>query len=150
MPAKLEGVNGAWLRIPPETKVETRTTWTIAVSDDQHRLGTAMIFLNRPCESVADLTAAEWMDLHTHLQRIHRALAQLLGPDGYEHSFHISGARQVYMRVVPRYRSARTWRGETFDDCHDGHTLPAGERPLAAESLAELRDAIRDRLPAVV
>jgi diadenosine tetraphosphate (Ap4A) HIT family hydrolase len=149
------GVTGTWLRIPPEAEVEARTTWTIAVGSDQAHLGSAVILLNRPCESVADLTAAEWMDLHTHLQRVHRALDQLLSPDTYDHAFHMSRSHQVYMEVVPRYRSPRHWLGETFeysgfedDDVDDSYG--DAERSLETTALRELRDAIRDRMPAVV
>lgn len=144
------GVTGTWLRIPPEAKVEARTTWTIAVSTDQNQLGTAVILLNRPCESVSDLTAAEWMDLHTHLQRVHRALDQLLSPDTYEHAFHMSASHQVYMVVVPRYHAPRTWMGEVFEDSRRDANVVSDERTLDAAALQELRDAIRDRMPAVV
>jgi diadenosine tetraphosphate (Ap4A) HIT family hydrolase len=139
----------AWLRIPPEAEVEARTSWTLAVGSDQQQLGSVVILLNRPCESVAELTAAEWMDLHTHLQRIHRALDQLLSPDTYDHAFHMSRSHQVYMEVVPRYRTPRHGLGETFEDGGSDDEAP-GERPLEATALRELRDAIRDRLPAVV
>jgi diadenosine tetraphosphate (Ap4A) HIT family hydrolase len=144
------GVTGTWLRIPPEAQVEARTTWTIALSANQRQLGAAVILLNRPCDSVADLTAAEWMDLHTHLQRVHRALDQLLSPDSYDHAFHMSRSHQVYMRVVPRYRTSRTWRGEVFDDSPRDDDVVPDERPLESDALQELRDAIRDRMPAVV
>jgi diadenosine tetraphosphate (Ap4A) HIT family hydrolase len=143
-------VNGTWFRIPPEAQVEARTTWTIAVSTDQHRLGTAVILLNRPCDSLAELTAAEWMDLHTHLQRLHRALDQLLSPDTYDHAFHMSPSHQVYMQVVPRYRSRRTWLGEIFEDTNEDEKVAPDQRPLETAALQELRDAIRDHLPAVV
>jgi diadenosine tetraphosphate (Ap4A) HIT family hydrolase len=140
----------AWLRIPPEAEVEARMSWTIAVGSDQQQLGSVVILLNRPCESVAELTAAEWMDLHTHLQRTHRALDQLLNPDTYDHAFHMSRSHQVYMEVVPRYRTARHWLGETFEDSGSADTEAPGERSLEATALRELRDAIRDRMPAVV
>jgi diadenosine tetraphosphate (Ap4A) HIT family hydrolase len=140
----------AWIRIPPEAEVEARSTWTIAVGSDQQHLGSAVILLNRPCDSVAELTAAEWMDLHTHLQRVHRALDELLSPDTYEHAFHMSRSHQVFMAVVPRYRSPRHWLGETFEDSGSDDLETAAERPLEADALRELRDAIRDRLPVVV
>ena len=125
-------------------------SWTIAVGSDQQQLGSVVILLNRPCESVAELTAAEWMDLHTHLQRVHRALDQLLSPDTYDHAFHMSRSHQVYMEVVPRYRSPRHWLGETFEDSGSADTEAPGERSLEATALRELRHAIRDRMPAVV
>jgi hypothetical protein len=90
------------------------------------------------------------MDLHTHLQRTHRALDQLLNPDTYDHAFHMSRSHQVYMEVVPRYRTARHWLGETFEDSGSADTEAPGERSLEATALRELRDAIRDRMPAVV
>jgi diadenosine tetraphosphate (Ap4A) HIT family hydrolase len=148
-------VNATWLRIRPEAEVEARTTWTIAIGDNQQQLGSVVILLNRPCDSVADLTAAEWMDLHTHLQRVHRALDALLRPDRYDHGFHMSGSHQVYMQVIPRYRTSRTWQGETFEDTRWGEAavpdaVVAEERPLGPAAVQDLRDAIRDKMPAVV
>lgn len=139
-----------WMRIPPETEVESGMTWTIAVSAEQRSLGAVFVLLNRPCESLAALTTAEWMDLHSHIQRVGHALNDLFTPFSYEHVFLRHGVRQMYMEVVPRYRSPRTWRGETFED--DGQ-VPRSDRqrqPLSEEALAELRDAIRARLPNVV
>lgn len=140
----------SWLRIPPEALVESRGTWTIAVSTNQHRLGAAVILLNRPCDAVSDLTAAEWMDLHAHLQRLERALDDLLSPDRYDHVFLMSLSHQVYLQVVPRYRSPRTWRGVTYEDSRWGELFDPEDRPAPPDAVEQLRDAIRDRLPAVV
>jgi diadenosine tetraphosphate (Ap4A) HIT family hydrolase len=138
-----------WLRIPPEMQVESRLTWTIAVSSDQRALGASYMLLNRPCESLGRLTAAEWMDLHSHIQRVEKALDDLLAPDAYEHTFTSKGARQMYMQVLPRYQSPRTWSGETFTYDEWGRPRQWPQQ-LSPEALRELRDAIRARLPAVV
>jgi diadenosine tetraphosphate (Ap4A) HIT family hydrolase len=139
-----------WLRIPAETQVESRSTWTIAINENQYLLGATVILLNRPCEAVAELTAAEWMDLHTQLRRLQRALDDLLHPDQYDHAFLTSRTHQVYLDVVPRYRSSRSWAGERFDDPDYGEVFQVRERRLPVAALQDLRDAVRARLPAVV
>lgn len=138
-----------WLRIPPEAQVDVRSTWTLAVDPNQHLLGRSVILLNRPCERVVDLTAGEWMDLHTNLQRLQRALDAVLAPDKYDLGFLKNDSHQVYLQVVPRYLSTRTWRGERFDDPRWGEAFAATERSLDADALEALRDAIRSKLPAV-
>jgi diadenosine tetraphosphate (Ap4A) HIT family hydrolase len=139
-----------WLRIPDETQIEVRPAWTLAVNRNQFLLGTSVILLNRPGGSVAALTAAEWMDLHTELQRLERALDDLFAPDAYHHAFLGELDRQVLVNVVPRYRTARTWQGRRFEDERWGRMFLPEDRPMAPHDLAELRDAIRDRLPLVV
>lgn len=139
-----------WLRIPQDTHVEARTTWTIAVNENQHLLGACVILLNRPCWSVSALTAAEWMDLHTQMQRAQRALDDLLAPDQYDFAFFANLAHQVALDVLPRYEGVRSWGGEKFSDPDFGTAATAAERRMEPAALRDLRDAIRDRLPAVV
>jgi diadenosine tetraphosphate (Ap4A) HIT family hydrolase len=139
-----------WLRIPQDTYVDARTTWTIAVNENQHLLGACVILLNRPCEAVAKLTAAEWMDLHTQLQRAQRAVDDLLAPDQYDVGFFANNTRQVSLDVLPRYRGVRSWGGEKFGDPAWGSVARLEQRSMEPAALRDLRDAIRDRLPAVV
>jgi diadenosine tetraphosphate (Ap4A) HIT family hydrolase len=139
-----------WLRIPQDTHVEARATWTIAVNENQYLLGACVILLNRPCGSVSKLTAAEWMDLHTQMQRAQRALDDLLAPDQYDFAFFTNLAHQVVLDVLPRYQGVRSWGGEKFTDPDWGVIAAPGRRAMAPAALRDLRDAIRDRLPAVV
>lgn len=139
-----------WLRIPQDTYIDARTTWTIAVSENQYLLGACVILLNRPCEAVSKLTAAEWMDLHTQLQRAQRAVDDLLAPDQYDVGFFANNTRQVSLDVLPRYRGVRSWGGEKFGDPAWGSVATLELRSMEPAALRDLRDAIRDRLPAVV
>lgn len=140
----------AWLRIPKDTEIEVRPSWTLAIDANQQLLGTSLILLNRPCEAVAALTAAEWMDLHTELQRLEVAIGGLLAPDTYDHAILGHLDHQVVVHIVPRYRQPREWHGERFDDTHWGEVFSPDERALSDEALRALRDALRDRLPRVV
>jgi diadenosine tetraphosphate (Ap4A) HIT family hydrolase len=139
-----------WLRIPADTQIEARTTWTIAVNENQHLLGACVILLNRPCGSVAALNAAEWMDLHTQMQRVQKALDDLLAPDQYDFAFFTNLAHQVLLDVIPRYQGVRSWGGERFEDERWGEVAVPAERKVDPAALRDLRDALRERLPTVV
>ena len=51
----------------------------------------------------------------------------------------------VHLHVVPRYASAREWRGETYTDPHHGSLFGAEERLVSETTLA---GAVRERLKA--
>jgi diadenosine tetraphosphate (Ap4A) HIT family hydrolase len=139
-----------WLRLPPDTQVEVRTTWTIAINENQYLLGASVILLNRPCGSVGGITAAEWMDLHTQMRRVQKALDDLLAPDQYDFAFFTNLAHQVMLDVIPRYQGVRSWGGERFEDPRWGQVTVPSERRIDGAALRDLRDAVRERLPAVV
>jgi diadenosine tetraphosphate (Ap4A) HIT family hydrolase/predicted nucleotidyltransferase len=134
---------GPAVRLRPETEIEAGPTWTIAVNTNQNLLGKTMVILNRPCESVTELTTAEWSDLHTQLRRLRIALDNLFQPDQYNYAFLMNLDRQVHLHVVPRYRAPRTWANQHFDDPHWGEVFGSEQRPLPGEALQQLREAIR-------
>jgi diadenosine tetraphosphate (Ap4A) HIT family hydrolase len=128
------------------TVVERGGRWTIAVNRNQNLLGKTMLVLERPCESVADLTDDEWHDVHRQLRRACRALDELFQPDLYNHAFLMNQDRQVHLHIVPRYRSSRDWDGETFTDEHWGTLFGTEQRIMPGAQLARLTTAIRAHL----
>jgi diadenosine tetraphosphate (Ap4A) HIT family hydrolase len=70
----------------------------------------------------------------------------LFAPDLYNHAFLMNEDRQVHLHVVPRYKSERSWSGETFTDQHWGALFGGDERRLNDADLRVLADAIRSRL----
>ena len=141
--------NPPWSSFRAETLVEAGSTWTIAVNMNQNLLGKTMVILNRRCQSVTELTVAEWTDLHTQLRRVRVALDSLLEPDQYNCAFLMNLDPQVHLHVVPRYGTVRQWFGQQFEDPHWGEVFGAEQRVLESKALERLRDEIRARLPAM-
>jgi diadenosine tetraphosphate (Ap4A) HIT family hydrolase len=132
-----------------ETVVEDGPTWTIAVNINQNLLGKTVVVLNRPCQSVTDLTLAEWTDLYTQIKRIRVALDLLFEPDLCNYAFLMNVDRQVHLHVIPRYESVRQWSGQQFEDPHGGEVFGTEQRVLEPTELEGLRDEIRAGIPAM-
>jgi diadenosine tetraphosphate (Ap4A) HIT family hydrolase len=131
----------------PGTEIEPGTIWTVALNRNQNLLGKTMLILNRPSESVAELTPDEWIDLGRQIHRLRVALDSLFAPDHYNYAFLMNLDAQVHLHVVPRFRTAREWDGQTYDDPHFGELFGTEQRILDSATLGRLSDAIRSRLP---
>jgi diadenosine tetraphosphate (Ap4A) HIT family hydrolase len=131
----------------PETVVEDRGSWSLAVNVNQDLLGKTMLVLNRPCTAVIEVQPGEWADLHDELRRLVPALAGLFQPDQFNFAFLMNQAAQVHLHVIPRYSGPRAWAGLTFSDAHWGSSFGSEQRRLPDELLqrlaAELREALR-------
>jgi diadenosine tetraphosphate (Ap4A) HIT family hydrolase len=106
-----------------------------------------MLVANRRLDSVTALSQDEWLDLHRQISRVTVALDQLFRPDQYNHAFLMNVDAQVHLHVVPRYREARTWNGQTFTDPNFGRLFGTEQRLLPAAGLAALAASIRAHLP---
>src|SRR5438874_1233847 len=115
---------------------------------NQNLLGKTMVVLNRRCQSVTELTLAEWTGLHTHLVRLRVALDILFKPDQYNYAFLMNLDRQVHLHVVPRYKAVRHWLGQQFEDPRWGEVFGTEQRVLEPKELKRLRDEIRAEFPA--
>lgn len=102
--------------------------WTLALNVNQSLLGKVMIVANRHVEDVAALDSDEWTSLHAEVQRVERALARVFEPDLYNLAFLMNMDKHVHMHVVPRYRSAREWHGESCTDPHFGSLFGTEQR----------------------
>ena len=76
----------------------------------------AIIVLRRHEESVAALTADEWVERRSQLIRMTTALDKAFRPDHYNYAFLQNQDRHVHLHVFPRYATARRVGGEEFTD----------------------------------
>ncbi|HXW46723.1 MAG TPA: HIT family protein [Streptosporangiaceae bacterium] len=136
------------LNLVPGTVVDEGPLWTVAVNRNQGLIGKTMVILNRPCEAVVDIGPAEWSALHAELQRLVPALTDLFVPDQFNFAFLMNLDAQVHLHVIPRYATARQWRGLRFEDDHWGSAFGHEQRLLPPELLQHLAAEIRDRLSA--
>lgn len=127
--------------------VERGPRWTLALNVNQSLPGRCVLVLNRHAEDVRALAVEEWSTLHRQVARATAALDALFDPDLYNYAFLMNQDAHVHLHVVPRYSSAREWRGERFVDPHFGGLFGTEQRQLSREALEALRDAVRERLP---
>jgi diadenosine tetraphosphate (Ap4A) HIT family hydrolase len=130
----------------PETVIEERAAWTLAVNRNQNLLGKCMVVLRRPCTAVTELEADEWAALRDELRRLVPALERLFRPDQVNHAFLMNEEAQVHLHVVPRYAGPRLWRGRSFADEHWGRVFGGEPRILPLGELQQLADDIRAAL----
>ena len=134
------------LILSPETVIETRPSWTLAVNRNQDLLGKTMLVLHRSCNAVIDVEADEWSSLRHELRRLVPALTSLFQPDQFNFAFLMNLDAEIHLHVIPRYASPRTWHDREFTDADWGTAFGLEQRVLDSEDLRSLTDEIRAQL----
>ena len=134
------------LRLLPESVIEERPSWTLAVNRNQDLLGKTMLVLRRHCTTVIDVGPDEWALLREELRRVVPALDRLFHPDQFNFAFLMNLDAQVHLHVIPRYASSRRWHDRTFTDQHWCEAFGHERRPLPPAELQLLADEIRRQL----
>ena len=75
------------LSLLPESVIEERPPWTLAVNRNQDLLGRTMVVLRRHCTTVIDIAPHEWVLLRDELRRLVPALDRLFHPDQFNFAF---------------------------------------------------------------
>jgi diadenosine tetraphosphate (Ap4A) HIT family hydrolase len=119
--------------------------WRTALNTNQQLLGQAIIVLRRHEESVAALTADEWIDLRSGLIRMTTALDKAFQPDHYNYAFLQNQDRHVHLHVFPRYATARWIAGAEFTDPDypDHYRVPSPTRTVDPAVMAATEAALR-------
>ena len=138
---------GVPLSLIPESVIEERPAWTLAVNRNQDLLGKTILVLRRACTAVIEIEPDEWLRLHVELQRLVPAIARLFQPDQFNFAFLMNLDAQVHLHVVPRYASPRRWHDREFVDAHWGNVFGDEPRILDRSELRTLADEIRSQLP---
>ena len=134
------------LTLSPETVVQERPAWTIAVNRNQDLLGKTMLVLQRTCEAVHEINEEEWKLLRVEIRRLVPAIKRLFQPDQFNFAFLMNLDAQVHLHVVPRYVSPRRWHGREFTDANWGRAFGHEQRILDRDDLQHLADEIRAEL----
>jgi diadenosine tetraphosphate (Ap4A) HIT family hydrolase len=121
---------------------ETRY-WRTALNTNQQLLGQAIIVLRRHEESVAAVTADEWIDLRSELIRMTTALDGAFQPDHYNYSFLQNQDRHVHLHVFPRYATTRWIGGAEFidPDYPDHYRAPSPIRTVGPAAMGAIEAA---------
>src|SRR5260370_23999210 len=125
------------------TVVDESGLWQVWLKENQNLLGKLVIVLKRHEEQVARLSAAEWVEFHTQVQRTTERLRRAFAPDHFNYAFLQNQDRHVHLHVIPRYAAPREVSGIVFDDPDypDHYAVPGRERrvsPAVLDALAEL------------
>ncbi len=107
----------------PESVVDRRGSWTLALNRNQNLLGKSILVLDRPCTAVADLSSGEWAELRAGIGRATNALTTLYQPDQFNYAFLMNVDAQVHLHIIPRYQTPRTWHGLEFVDPNWGRAF---------------------------
>jgi diadenosine tetraphosphate (Ap4A) HIT family hydrolase len=134
------------LSLLPESVIEERPSWTLAVNRNQALLGKTMLVLRRHCTAVIDIVPDEWASLRYDLRRLVPALDRLFDPDQFNIAFLMNLDAQVHLHVVPRYASTRRWHDRTFTDRHWGDAFGSEQQLLPPSAVHLLADEIRAQL----
>jgi diadenosine tetraphosphate (Ap4A) HIT family hydrolase len=134
------------LSLLPESVIEERPSWTLAVNRNQNLLGKTMLVLRRPCTAVVDIGPDEWAALRDELRRVVPALERLFQPDQFNYAFLMNLDVQAHLHVVPRYASPRRWHRRTFTDEHWGEPFGHEQRMIPSADLDLLSQHIRAEL----
>ena len=137
------------LDLMPETVVEERGQWTLAINRNQDLLGKTMLVLRRDCTAVTEIEPDEWAALHRELRRLVPALKALFTPDQFNFAFLMNLDAQVHLHVVPRYATPRRWRELEFEDRHWGSAFGHEVQVLSAGDLGALANDVRHALQGV-
>jgi len=137
---------GVPLSLSPETVIEERPSWTIAVNRNQDLLGKTTLVLQRTCEAAVDIEADEWSRLRLELRRLVPALGRLFRPDQFNFAFLLNLDAQVHLHAIPRYASPRVWHDREFTDPHWGSAFGHEQHILERDDLKRLADEIRTEL----
>ena len=118
--------------------------WQVWLNVNQNLLGKLVIVLKRHEEQVAKLTVAEWLALHTQMQRTTEQLRRAFAPDHFNYAFLQNQDRHVHLHVIPRYAALREVSGIVFDDPDypDHYAVPGRERRVSAAVLAALAELL--------
>jgi diadenosine tetraphosphate (Ap4A) HIT family hydrolase len=123
--------------------VRESTHWRIAINRNQNLLGKLLIALLRHEESVAELTAAEWSDLHAEMRWATERVSSAYRPDHFNLAFLQNQDRHVHLHVIPRYAAARACAGVEFTDPDwPDHYRPGIEYIAPPKVIAAIADAL--------
>jgi diadenosine tetraphosphate (Ap4A) HIT family hydrolase len=122
--------------------------WDLVLNRNQNPLGKCFLSVRRHAESITELSTAEWDELRGETKAARAALDAAFAPDHFNYLFLQNQDRHVHMHIVPRYASARSFEGESFNDPDypDHYRVPAPQRRLSAKVVEKLAARLRTAL----
>ena len=138
--------NCDWCNLSEEDRqfqVYESESWSVFLSDEQDYIGRCILVLKRHCNSMSELTDAEWDELRSLVCKVEKCLksgfgAALCNWSCLMNSFYkeASPDPHLHIHVRPRYDKPVMLNGNTYTDCEFGHhyalnksgAIPAGDK----------------------
>lgn len=122
--------------------------WRLILNHNQNLLGKCFLVLRRHLESVPQLTADEWVELHYQVARATTMLTATFAPDHLNYAFLQNQDRHIHLHIIPRYAKARQFAELVFEDVdYPGHyAVPAPTRRLGPEHQHALANLLQQQL----
>jgi diadenosine tetraphosphate (Ap4A) HIT family hydrolase len=123
--------------------------WRLVLNENQATLGRVYFALKRHETDVTALAPEEVLALWRFAAHAKRALDSLFAPDHFNYLFHMNLTPHVHMHLYPRYKTLRTFAGQTWTDTRFGdHYDPQEVRTLDKATDELLVNALREALGA--
>jgi len=120
--------------------------WKVSLGSNQAYFGRAFMSLRQHKGSLNELSTEEWADFQRLVPRIEVAYKQAFGAEPMNWSCLMNNAFQtepdnphVHWHIIPRYRTAPTLGGITFDDSLFGyHYDPKATREVSDDIIDQI------------
>ena len=142
-----------WCNLSEEDRrfqVYESESWSVFLSDEQDYIGRCILLLKRHCNSLSELTADEWDELHHLAVKVETCLKTALGAtlcnwSCLMNSFYKQSAPDphLHIHVRPRYDKPVVINGNTYTDSEFGHHYALKKSGVIP---AEDREAVFNRL----
>jgi glycerol-3-phosphate cytidylyltransferase len=92
--------------------------WIISLRPEQPTIGSMVLTLNRKCETLAQITEVESLELKMAFVEIERILSEILNPDKINYLALMMVDCQVHFHIIPRYSKEILFEDILFADSH--------------------------------
>ena len=128
-----------------EIKIAGFDHWNLYLHADQSYLGRCYLWAVRPdAIDFVDMSDEEWQEFRLISQNLRKTLIALFAPDLFNYAALGNITRHLHFHFIPRYATARAFKGIQFMDCEWGsHYSPQDKKILLPLTV---RQAIADRI----
>ena len=130
--------------------------WQVYLTEQQDYIGRCILVLKRHCPSLSGLTAAEWVELKSAVDRLETAVTRTLGATMFNWSCLMNAFYKsdnpdphLHIHVRPRYQAPITINGNEYSDEEYAHHYDNHKSNKLTESEKEtvwhlIKEALND------
>lgn len=131
-------------------KIKSYTYWDLYLHENQCYLGRVFVQLrdDKGVEDFLDIKGQVRDEFFEIGENVKKALQTLTKPDKMNYAALSNNSPVIHVHIVPRYKEARDFAGQTFIDSRWGKNYAPYDRSFTVEEaiLFKIRDALKDLL----